>query len=583
VNPIVSVRQLQPVRPPRQGESVRLLCNVEASEEPQQRLTDPPTCPTLSLQPVDQSLYAIVGRELAIRNLSYATLGLYHCYAEMQPGDKLFSREPRPVLPEGQSLSTPRVSSADEAAASDLVELKAEFPASFAVTWYRFTDIGLEPSKEPIAATDPNVQRVGNNLLLRAGSWRRFATRMNLLGGRVTFGYFFMCHGSTWQQNGWATIGAPAFRAGQFRAPAVPSSNRPSRQRFCSARLPETSLVTRSLRTPPPPAGRRCPRRLERTPAESPWQADGSLSNSRLSAGRASAQLHLLVSTPPLLSKVNQTIAANESSGALHRLPAAGRLRQPPPATEFSWYRLDPGGGNPSLVATSGTAGADSSGSSHTAAAAQQASVHAENGRLIIHNLSVDASGQYVCLGRHPPDKEFARNTSGTVRLRSSRRCGLCPNLANTVFVELKTQHVIDCPWSGLEQPSIAWYRLYPNGRRRRLPTSPGDSHQALLHRGGRRRCSTLISSEPHGDPGAPRCGCNCRASGSPPPLISWTLRRPAQERGRHLRPHELGRCERQPEGRCCSRNGSLLINRMSQMDAGNYHCLGWHAIQSRP
>uniref|UniRef100_A0A1I8HU27 Ig-like domain-containing protein n=1 Tax=Macrostomum lignano TaxID=282301 RepID=A0A1I8HU27_9PLAT len=297
VNPIVSVRQLQPVRPPRQGEPVRLLCSVEASEEPAAvhwflngKL----------LQPVDQSLYAIVGRELAIRNLSYATLGLYHCYAEMQPGDKLFSREPRPVLPEdmvsffGPPVIYAKVSSADEAAASDLVELKAEFPASFAVTWYRFTDIGLEPSKEPIAATDPNVQRVGNNLLLRAGSWRRFATRMNLLGGRVTFGYFFMCHG----------VDLAAKRMGYYVYQIIPAQAPPlseldnfepplSRVRIVRAgsdfvqrvylNVSGDTVVKDSAASGWAPL----PTAVWRDPGGVAVAADGSLSNSRLSVSRS--------------------------------------------------------------------------------------------------------------------------------------------------------------------------------------------------------------------------------------------------------------------------------------------------------
>uniref|UniRef100_A0A1I8IKV2 Ig-like domain-containing protein n=1 Tax=Macrostomum lignano TaxID=282301 RepID=A0A1I8IKV2_9PLAT len=305
-------------------------------------------------------------------------------------------------------------------------------------------------------------------------------------------------------------------------------------------------------------------------------------------AGRASAQLHLLVSTPPLLSKVNQTIAANESSVLFIDCLQPGDSVSPPPATEFSWYRLDPGGGNPSLVATSGTAGADSSGSRILQLPPQQASVHAENGRLIIHNLSVDASGQYVCLAvtrlsepgaiLEQQDKEFARNTSGTVRLRVIPALRLCPNLANTVFVELKTQHVIDCPWSGLEQPSIAWYRLYPNGRRRRLPTSVGvelsknntrltihmsdpefsgrptaparDSHQALLHRGGPPAGVRPHQPEPHGDPR--RLGVAALPRLGKPAAADLLDAAPArQERGRHLRPHELeAGAERQPEGR---------------------------------
>ncbi|PAA86221.1 hypothetical protein BOX15_Mlig011020g2 [Macrostomum lignano] len=652
VNPIVSVRQLQPVRPPRQGESVRLLCNVEASEEPAAvnwflngKL----------LQPVDQSLYAIVGRELAIRNLSYATLGLYHCYAEMQPGDKLFSREPRPVLPEdmvsffGPPVIYAKGSSADEAAASDLVELKAEFPASFAVTWYRFTDIGLEPSKEPIAATDPNVQRVGNNLLLRAGSWRRFATRMNLLGGRVTFGYFFMCHG----------VDLAAKRMGYYVYQIIPAQAPPlseldnfepplSRVRIVRAgsdfvqrvylNVSGDTVAEDSAASGWAPL----PTAVWKDPGGVAVAADGSLSNSRLSvirnyslrirdakpedsgvydlllsnqAGRASAQLHLLVSTPPLLSKVNQTIAANESSVLFIDCLQPGDSVSPPPATEFSWYRLDPGGGNPSLVATSGTAGADS-GSRILQLPPQQASVHAENGRLIIHNLSVDASGQYVCLAvtrlsepgaiLEQQDKEFARNTSGTVRLRVIPALRLCPNLANTVFVELKTQHVIDCPWSGLEQPSIAWYRLYPNGRRRRLPTSVGvelskNNTRLTIHMSdpefsgsyliqansssqgtvtkrfsivvGRRPVFDLISPNRTVTPGA-SVWLHCRASGSPPPLISWTLRRPGRSEA-----VIYDRTNSRPVPSASQRvvlfeNGSLLINRMSQMDAGNYHCL---------
>uniref|UniRef100_A0A1I8IFE3 Ig-like domain-containing protein n=1 Tax=Macrostomum lignano TaxID=282301 RepID=A0A1I8IFE3_9PLAT len=313
-------------------------------------------------------------------------------------------------------------------------------------------------------------------------------------------------------------------------------------------------------------------------------------------AGRASAQLHLLVSTPPLLSKVNQTIAANESSVLFIDCLQPGDSVSPPPATEFS---LVPPGPRRRQPQPRGHLRDRWGGF---------ASVHAENGRLIIHNLSVDASGQYVCLAvtrlsepgaiLEQQDKEFARNTSGTVRLRVIPALRLCPNLANT--------HVIDCPWSGLEQPSIAWYRLYPNGRRRRLPTSVGvelskNNTRLTIHMSdpefsgsyliqansssqgtvtkhfsivvGRRPVFDLISPNRTVTPGA-SVWLHCRASGSPPPLISWTLRRPGRSEA-----VIYDRTNSRPVPSASQRvvlfeNGSLLINRMSQMDAGNYHCL---------
>uniref|UniRef100_A0A1I8FC41 Ig-like domain-containing protein n=1 Tax=Macrostomum lignano TaxID=282301 RepID=A0A1I8FC41_9PLAT len=575
-------------------------------------------------------------RELAIRNLSYATLGLYHCYARRcSPGTKLFSREPRPVLPEG----------ADEAAASDLVELKAEFPASFAVTWYRFTDIGLERQRNRSPPLTPTCSGSATTCCSGRAAGAAFATRMNLLGGRVTFGYFFMCHGVDLaaKRMGYYVYQiiparAPAFsELDNFEPPLSRVSNRPSRQRFFQRVYLNVSGDT-VAGTPPPPAGRRCPPPSGKDPGGVAVAADGSLvefaavacgfrdakpedsgvydlllSNQ---AGRASAQLHLLVSTPPLLSKVNQTIAANESSvlfidclqratpsaAARHRVQlvtAWTRRRQPQPRGHLR------------------TAGADFF--AYCSCRPSRPACTLENGRLIIHNLSVDASGQLrlpwpspACPSGAPFWSSRTKSSPGTPPAPCA--CGVIPGAAalsqsgqHGVRGAEKPKHVIDCPWSGLGQPSIALVPPVPE--RRRLPTSVGvelskNNTRLTIHmsdpefsgsyliqansssqgtvtkhfsiRGGPPAGVRPHQPEPHGDPRRLGVAATDRASGSPPPLISWTLRRPAGARpssttGTNSRP------VRAPaRGSCCSRNGSLLIQPdVADGHAGNYH-LPW-------
>uniref|UniRef100_A0A1I8FCT5 Ig-like domain-containing protein n=1 Tax=Macrostomum lignano TaxID=282301 RepID=A0A1I8FCT5_9PLAT len=601
VNPIVSVRQLSQSGLPARAS--RFACSA---------VWRPPEPAAVHwflngklLQPVDQSLTAIVGREWPSETSATRPWGCTTAMRRCSPGQTL-QQGPRPVLPEDMvsffraaSFIYAKVSSADEAAASDLVELKAEFPGLVRRDLGTdFTDIGLEPSKEPIAATDPNVQRVGNNLLLRAGSWRRFATRMNLLGGRVTFGYFFMCTGSTWQQaDGLLCVpnhprpGAPAFRAGQFRAPAVPSSNRPSRQRFLfSASLFYLNVSGdtvvkdfRRLRLAPLP-----PTAVWRDPGGVAVAADGMqlLSNSRLSAFRPAATFCVFYAAF-CLSKVNQKHLSQLKSSVLFiDCLQPGDSRSAAAATSSGSLPPGPGGGNPkaSRGHLRDPLGPDSKRSRILQLPdPRQASVDAENAASSSTTCPWNASGQVRLPGRHPLCPELA-TISGAARTKSSPEehlrhrapCGFIPALRlcsqsgqHAVSLELKTQHRVDCPGPVLESPQQSPAR---------------DSHQALLHRCvGLRPVFDLTARTAPVTPGALGV-LHCRASEPPPDLI---LLDAAPARQGEAVPSTTAQlkagCERQPAGSCCSRTAAC--DQPDVADGRRKTPLAWldHAISESP
>uniref|UniRef100_A0A1I8F5B2 Ig-like domain-containing protein n=1 Tax=Macrostomum lignano TaxID=282301 RepID=A0A1I8F5B2_9PLAT len=521
----------------------------------------------------------------------------------------------------------------DEAAASDLVELKAEFPASFAVTWYRFTDIGLEPSKEPIAATEP----VSSSLLTPTCSGSAttccsgraagaaLATRMNLLGGRVTFGYFFMCHG----------VDLAAKRMGYYVYQIIPARESGRRPRFpswtiSSPRCPEfessepaSDFVQRvylnvsgdTVAEDSAASGwAPLPTAVWKTPAESPLAADGSLSNSRLSwspvsaecawreglgtwppsAPKASAQLHLLVSTPPLLSKVNQTIAANESSVLFIDCLQPGDSVSPPPATEFSWYRAwTPACGNPSLVATSGTA-----------AGRIPPACTLRTARLIIPQpvrddvpANTSAWPSPACPSRAPFWSSRTKSSPGTpplgtVRLRVIPAAALSQSGHNGHVDRLP----LSPAWSSQHRLVRACTRTVAGGgcpprwafelskKQHQADQSTCQIPEFSGSWWAARRCSTSISPNRTVDPRRLRVVAALAAPRKAPAaaVSPGTLRGPAVERGVIYDRTNSRPVARAPaRGSCCFENGSLLITDVARWTPETY-ATAWLATPFR-